>query len=183
MSKRLAAVAVALLLTVTLTSVVFAGNKQKKGSAGAMELLIPVGSRITGMGGTGGAIVTGNEAIFWNPAGLAGSPAAAEATFSHLRWIADTAVEWFAVSAKFGQIGAFERFAHALDDETAHVLVLTLVEAKSRMPGQHFIEQQPQSVDIRSIADRPVTRDQFRRRVGRYAELLHPCGVDSRTFA
>jgi len=107
MSKRLAAVAVALLLTVTFTSVVLAGNKDKKGSAGALELLIPVGSRVTGMGGTGGAIVTGNEAIFWNPAGLAGSAAAAEATFSHLRWIANTSVEWFAVSAKFGQVGAF----------------------------------------------------------------------------
>ncbi|MDZ7372938.1 MAG: PorV/PorQ family protein [candidate division KSB1 bacterium] len=105
-SKRLAAVALVLLAAVTCTSVVLAGNKDKKGSAGALELLIPVGSRITAMGGAGSAIVTGNEAIFWNPAGLAGSPASAEATFSHLNWIFDTSIEWFAVSAKFGQVGS-----------------------------------------------------------------------------
>lgn len=107
MKRILTAVAVLTTVTVTFSSVVLAGNKDKKGSAGAMELLIPVGSRITGMGGTGGAIVTGNEAIFWNPAGLAGSEASAEATFSHLRWIFDTSLQWFAVSAKFGGLGAF----------------------------------------------------------------------------
>ena len=105
--NKIALVAVVVLATLAMTSAVLAGNKDKKGSAGAMELLIPIGSRAMGMGGASGAVVTGNEAMFWNPAGLAGSPASAEATFSYLSWIANTSVDWFGVSAKFGQLGSF----------------------------------------------------------------------------
>ena len=52
-------------------TVALAGNKDKIAGAGAQELLIPVGSRGIAVGGAFNAIVTGNEAIFWNPAGLA----------------------------------------------------------------------------------------------------------------
>ncbi len=84
-----------------------AGNKDKVGGAGAQELMIPVGSRVMAMGGAFNAMVTGNEAMYWNPAGLAASEATAEATFCNLQWIADTQVNYFAVSSKFGRLGAF----------------------------------------------------------------------------
>ncbi len=84
-----------------------AGNKDKVGGAGAQELLIPVGSRGIALGGSFNAMVNGNEAIYWNPAGLAASEATAEATFCNLQWIADTQLNYFAVSSKFGSIGSF----------------------------------------------------------------------------
>lgn len=87
------------------TTALLAGNKDKVGGAGAQQLLIPVGSRAIAMGGAFNAMVSGNEAIYWNPAGLAASDATAEATFCNLQWIADTQVNYFAVSSKFGRIG------------------------------------------------------------------------------
>jgi len=84
-----------------------AGNKDKVGGAGAQQLLIPVGARSIAMGGAYNAMVVGNEAMYWNPAGLAGSEANAEVTFCNLQWIADTQVNYFAISSKFGRIGSF----------------------------------------------------------------------------
>ena len=92
-----------------------AGNKDKIGGAGAQELLIPVGARSISMGGAFNAMVSGNEAIYWNPAGLANSPAAAEATFCNLQWIADTQLNYFAISSKFGSIGSFGLSAKIFD--------------------------------------------------------------------
>jgi len=102
-----------LILLVTIiaiafsTTALFAGNKDKVGGAGAQQLLIPVGARTIAMGGAFNAMVSGNEAIYWNPAGLAASEATAEATFCNLQWIADTQVNFFAVSSKFGRLGSF----------------------------------------------------------------------------
>lgn len=89
------------------TTALFAGNKDKVGGAGAQQLLIPVGSRSIAMGGAFNAMVSGNEAIYWNPAGLAASDATAEATFSNLQWLADTQVNYVAISSKFGRLGSF----------------------------------------------------------------------------
>jgi opacity protein-like surface antigen len=138
-NKRLVAVALALTLVGTCTSVVLAGNKDKKGSAGALELLIPVGSRIAGMGGAGGAIVNGNEAMFWNPAGLDASPASAEVTFSHLNWIFDTSVEWFAVSAKFGRIGSIGISGKIFDFGDIHETTEFETEGTGRVISPTFI--------------------------------------------
>ena len=98
---------IAVIAIVFSTTASFAGNKDKVGGAGAQQLMIPIGSRSLAMGGAYNAMVSGNEAIFWNPAGLAASDATAEATFSNMQWIADTQVNFVAVSAKFGNIGSF----------------------------------------------------------------------------
>lgn len=89
------------------TTALIAGNKDKVGGAGAQQLLIPVGSRAIAIGGAYNAMVSGNEAIYWNPAGLDASEATAEATFCNLQWIADTQVNYFAISSKFGRLGSF----------------------------------------------------------------------------
>lgn len=105
-------VMLALLCSATAS---IAGNKDKVGGAGAQELLIPVGSRGIALGGAFNAMVTGNEAIYWNPAGLAASEATAEATFCNLQWIADTQLNYFAVSSKFGRLGSFGFSAKIFD--------------------------------------------------------------------
>jgi len=98
---------IAVIAIVFSTTALFAGNKDKVGGAGAQQLMIPIGSRSLAMGGAYNAMVSGNEAIYWNPAGLAASDATAEATFSNMQWIADTQVNFVAVSAKLGNVGSF----------------------------------------------------------------------------
>jgi len=91
-----------------------AGNEKRRGTAGALELLIPVGSRGTALGGNFGASITGLEAIFWNPAGLAVGEAKAEVMASHFEYIAGINVEYAAVAAKFG-IGSVGLSVKTLD--------------------------------------------------------------------
>lgn len=82
-------------------------NNRRAGTAAAQELLIPIGSRITAMGGGYVAGVSGIESIYWNPAGLATSEAGTEVIFNHLNWISDLTLNYVAASAKFGNIGTF----------------------------------------------------------------------------
>ncbi len=51
---------------------VFASSGNRTGTNGASELLIPVGARDIGMGGSTVALTSGPEALFWNPAGIGG---------------------------------------------------------------------------------------------------------------
>jgi hypothetical protein len=86
----------------TAVSPIEAGTGKRRGTAGAVELLIPVGSRGTGLGGNVSSTIQGIEAMYWNPAGLAVSPAAAEVMVSHFRYIADVNVNYVAGAARFG---------------------------------------------------------------------------------
>jgi hypothetical protein len=89
-----------------MTTAAFAGTGQRKGTAGAQELLIPVGSVGTALGGANLANVTGLEAMFWNPAGLAASRHSAEVMVSHLRYIADLNVNYVAGNFRSNGFGA-----------------------------------------------------------------------------
>lgn len=87
----------ALVLLAVSISPVFAGNGLRMGTAGAPELLIPVGSRGTAMGGSVVANVSGVESIHWNPAGLA-SLEGTEVMFTHQPYLAD-------IDVNFGGVG------------------------------------------------------------------------------
>ncbi len=109
-----------ILIYLVLFSLVFlaaqaeAGSEKRRGTAGAMELLIPVGSRGTALGGSFNASITGCEAIFWNPAGLAVGTAKAEVMASHFEYIAGINVEYFAAASKF-DIGTIAVSVKTLD--------------------------------------------------------------------
>ena len=94
------------LLTVALSLLVIAGvmagNPEKKGTAGAEELLIPVDARGTALGGSATASISGIDAVYWNPAGLGNSTAGVEALFSYMKYIADINITYGAVAAKTG---------------------------------------------------------------------------------
>jgi hypothetical protein len=96
-----------LILFILLVFIVslFAGSEGRIGTAGAQELLIPVGARGIGLNGANIADVYGVEALYWNPAGLAASERT-EAMFSYMNWIADINVSYLAVGAKLGRTGA-----------------------------------------------------------------------------
>lgn len=97
--------ALAALLALAVTSAQ-AGSDERKGTSGAPELLIPVGARGSALGSAAASDITGAEAIFWNPAGLAGQEGT-EAIFSNTQYFADMKLNYFAVSAQAGSMGQF----------------------------------------------------------------------------
>ena len=94
------------LLALSL-STAYAGNLLRSGTAGAQELMIPYGSRGTAMGGSVLSSVSGVEAMYWNPAGLAAMEGT-EVMFTHLPYIADIEMNYIGFAKYvdgFGSIG------------------------------------------------------------------------------
>jgi len=134
---RLRIVLIMLVLLAIGSATAFAGSSTRIGTAGATELLIPVGSRGTAMGGAITANAEGVESVFWNPAGLA-SLQGTEAMFMHLPYLASidvnfagvaTAIEGFgtlAATAKIVSIGNIEETTDAFSEGTGNVYSPTL---------------------------------------------------------
>jgi hypothetical protein len=105
MRTKLFLIILLVVLMVFSASPLLGGNDSRKGTAGAMELLIPVGARSSATSGALSASVSGTEAIFWNPAGLS-RVEGVEAMFSNMSYIADININYFAIATKFGSNGA-----------------------------------------------------------------------------
>ncbi|MEN8192635.1 MAG: PorV/PorQ family protein [Bacteroidota bacterium] len=95
-----------IMIIMTLSMTVFAGDAARKGTAGAEQLLIPVGARSVATGGAFGSHFSGVESIYYNPAGL-DRMKGTEAMFSFMNYIADINVSYFAVATQMsiGSIG------------------------------------------------------------------------------
>ncbi len=95
-------------LCAILPALALGGNPSKRGTAGAMELLMPAGARGNALSGSAISLSSGVDAIYWNPAGLAGGlgTSGGEALFSHTSWIADMAIDYFGVGVGIGEIGS-----------------------------------------------------------------------------
>jgi hypothetical protein len=98
------AIAFGVLFGLILLSSAYAGDVNRTGTAGAQELLIPVGARDLALGGSSVASTNGVDAIYWNPAGLS-KINSVEAMFSHLNYIADIGVEYGAIGINAGDFG------------------------------------------------------------------------------
>ena len=83
----------------------FAGGSRRIGTAGAQELLIPIGSAGSALNGSNQALATGIDAIFWNPAGLDRSNYQSEVMFSRMNYIAGLDLTYIAAAVKFPGIG------------------------------------------------------------------------------
>lgn len=111
----------AMIVTVlTLALLVFsieanASTGKRIATAGASELLIPVGARSSALGGANLSLVNGVDAMYWNPAGVVGTSQRAEAMFSHLRWIGDININYLAAVAVLGNVGAIGLNVKTLD--------------------------------------------------------------------
>jgi hypothetical protein len=90
-----------------------AGSDGRKGTAGATELLLPVGPRGTALGGAVASDVTGIESMFWNPAGLGGLTGT-EAMFTHQRHFADNTLNFAGVATNAGRLGTIGLSAKVL---------------------------------------------------------------------
>ena len=100
--KKLLILLVILLCTLTVE----AGDKTRKGTTGADQLLVPVGARSIATGGAFLSNVKGLEALYYNPAGFAHFPGS-EIMFSYMSYIADINVSYFAIGTNFGDLGSF----------------------------------------------------------------------------
>ncbi|MDW7678940.1 MAG: PorV/PorQ family protein [bacterium] len=94
------------ILTLMLSTQLFAAGSNRAGTNAASELMIPVGARYIAMGGASAAGVSGLDAIYWNPAGLDRMPYIGAGLFSQMNYIADISVSYAAVGVKFGGIGS-----------------------------------------------------------------------------
>ena len=92
-----------------------AGTSKRRGTAGAMELLIPVGSRGTALGGNFTAGISGIEAMYWNPAGMANTEKTAELLATRMNYIADINLNYVAVQGGFKSVGVFGLSLKSLD--------------------------------------------------------------------
>ena len=105
MTNKVTRMAVCLVLLACVASFASAANKDRIGTAGAQELLIPVGARSIAMGGSSMVFATGAEAIYWNPAGLGRMTNSVDAMLSSMNYIADIGIIYGAIGVKAGDFG------------------------------------------------------------------------------
>ncbi len=92
----------------------YGGRGDKAGTASGMELLIPVGARSIALGGSPVALVSGAEAIYWNPAGIVRENRDGDAIVSHMVYLADIGVDYAALSRALGDFGRIALSVKAL---------------------------------------------------------------------
>ena len=92
-----------ILLAVGLSSV-YAGSEKRIGTAGALELTLPVGARGTALGGAAISNTYGVEAVHWNPACLA-QLQGTDVLFSHQPYLADIKVNFAGLATRFEDFG------------------------------------------------------------------------------
>jgi hypothetical protein len=97
-----------------MVQIAFGGDISRKGTTGAEELLLPVGARSIATSGAFLASTIGTEAIYYNPAGLAGTPFT-EAMFSYTSYFLDINISYLAVGMKIGDLGSFGLSVKSLD--------------------------------------------------------------------
>lgn len=115
MKSRLLMGAVLLCVSLVLAFGTSFAQNQRIGTAGATELLVPVGARDMALSGASIANTQGVEAMYWNPAGLGRMTQSAEAMFSTMSYLADTRMTYGAVGAKFGEFGVMGISVRSLD--------------------------------------------------------------------
>ncbi len=104
-----------ILFFLLCSSLIFAGGGKRNGTAGATELLIPVGARGVAMGGATIVNSTGLDGLFWNPANLALGGKSTNILLSTMKYIADINLQYAAVSAEVSSIGTFALSIKSID--------------------------------------------------------------------
>ena len=103
--RNIIKLSVVVLLVVSFSNV-FASGGKRNGTAGAQELLLPVGAKAMAIAGTDIAGIAGVEAMFFNPASMSGMEGSVEAAFSVMNYIADIDIVYGAVAINLGGIGS-----------------------------------------------------------------------------
>lgn len=105
MRTTLSSILALALALVLLSAVAMAQGGGRNGTSAADQLLVPVGAQGIALGSSYSAGISGLNAIYFNPAGLAASNHSAEAMFSHTQSFGDIGVDYAAVGARFSGFG------------------------------------------------------------------------------
>jgi len=105
--KKINKIFTTVLMVLLVAGSLFADGGKRNGSAGATELLIPVGARGIALGGTSITNLYGVEAMFWNPANVARGQYGTDIMFSHNTHFADMGVSYAAITLNAGGLGTF----------------------------------------------------------------------------
>jgi opacity protein-like surface antigen len=103
------------LLFLFMIAEVFASGGKRNGTAGAQELLIPVGARGLAFSGSYVSGISGVDAIYYNPAGLSATTNSTEALFTYMNYIADIGISYAAIGVNFEGFGALGFSIKSLD--------------------------------------------------------------------
>jgi hypothetical protein len=103
MNRKILVLALAFLISL---SIAYAGDLARAGTTSGTQLLIPVGARSLALGGAVLGEVSGAEAMYWNPAGIAYSQKS-EILFNNMSYIGDTDLNYLALVFNGRSIGAF----------------------------------------------------------------------------
>lgn len=95
------------LCGILIGSTLFAGTVRSHGTAGAAQLLIPVGAENIAVSEANVATVSGVEALWQNPAGIAKYNGGMQAIASTMDYIADIKISNFGLIMNVGKIGTF----------------------------------------------------------------------------
>lgn len=113
------------ILAIVMLGVVFAGDEARLGTTAGAQVSIPVGARDFAMAGADLVYTRGVDAVYWNPASIAGIQGA-NGTFSNMSYIADVNVNYFAVGSVLGGFGNIGFTAKTIDFGD---ILITTVEA------------------------------------------------------
>ena len=95
------------LCGILIGSTLFAGTVRSHGTAGAAQLLIPVGAENIAVSEANVATVAGVEALWQNPAGIAQYSGGMQGIASTMSYIADINISNFGLLTNVGNIGTF----------------------------------------------------------------------------
>lgn len=131
---------IVLLLTVTLmmSALDAFASGRKIGTAGAVELTIPMGARNVALSGADVAGVCGTEAMYWNPAGVA-SVQNTEAGFSYMKYFADMKISYFTLAANIGQLGVVGLNLQAMNIGEIDVTTIEVPEGTGEVLKPNFL--------------------------------------------
>lgn len=118
MSKRKLIIFTSLLVLavfIGFSTNAFAGDPARIGTAGGVQVQVPVGARDLAMGGANLSNTNGLEAIYWNPAGFASMQNSAAALFSTMTIFNDVHVNYAAVGVQAGRLGSIGFTIKAFD--------------------------------------------------------------------
>ena len=90
------------LIALLVVSTAFAGTGKSVGTYGALELTIPTGAKSVALSESNLAVISGADALFYNPAGIAKLSTNMEAQFSSMNYLADIGVSYGSFVAKVG---------------------------------------------------------------------------------
>ena len=104
-----------LLIVIIAASVLEAGSKRRRGTAGAQELMIPVSAQSSALAGAYIAGLSGIAAAESNIAGVAAIKGTGEAMFTSLTWFGGVNLSYLGAAGKFGERNIFGMTIKSVD--------------------------------------------------------------------